>query len=104
MGGGGGGSTNLFCSISFFVLQLVHDIFLELLDLHDIFFCVKLQSRFCVKIKNCADFEFYSVYTFAKHKTCSMEYYKSEYTISTHLTMLPLITNLRSLKMNPSKL
>ena len=86
------------------MLQLVHDIFLELLDLHDIFFCVKLQSRFCVKIKNRADFEFYSVYTFAKHKTCSMEYYKSEYTISTHLTMLPLITTLRSLKMNPSKL
>ena len=68
------------------------------------FFCVKLLSRFCAKIKNCADFEFYSVYTSAKHNTCSMEYYKSEYTISTHLTMLPLITTLRSLKMSPSKL
>ena len=68
------------------------------------FFCVKLQSRFCAKIKNCADFEFYSVYTFAKHNTCSMQYYKSEYTISAHLTMLPLITTLRSLKTKPLKL
>ena len=72
------------------MLQLVHDVFLGVVKLaRYFFFCVKLQSLFCAKIKNCADFEFYSVYTFAKHKTCSMEYYKSEYTISTHLTMLP---------------
>ena len=29
----------------------MHDTFLELLDLHDIFSCVKLSSRFCAKIK-----------------------------------------------------
>ena len=78
------------------MLQLVHDVFLGVVGLAR--YCAKLQSRFCAKIKNCADFEFYSVYTFAKHKTCSMEYYKSEYTISAHLTMLPLITTLCLLK------
>ena len=82
----------------------MHDVFFGVVGLARYFFCVKLQSRFCTKIKNCTDFEFYLVYAFVKHKTCSTEYYKSEYTISTHLTMLPLITTLRSLKMKPSKL
>ena len=38
-GGGGGGIWHEFFLLDFFsVLQPVHDIFLELLDLHDIFF------------------------------------------------------------------
>ena len=34
-----GGVVRMFFARFFFVLQLVHDIFLELLDLHDIFLC-----------------------------------------------------------------
>ena len=51
MDGGGGGGTKFFCSFFFSCCNLCMIFFWKLLDLHAIFSSVKLQSRFCAKIK-----------------------------------------------------